>query len=401
MPRAGGIGDGLVRAQLDRFDLIGFDACLMATYEIAAVLAPFADTLLASEELEPGHGWDYRALEGMRSGQAHSPDDVGALLVAGCEAHSMLWGTFRTITLSLLDLGAIAALTEELEAFSQLITRDITRYAATMGRQRESVLRFGGRGQRSGGTWMYDLGHLISLAATEAPELAPAAARVNQRLNAVVRQNHIGPLVENATGISIYFPTKEAYRAGYDDVDGIDSWRNFISSLYSAGDEIEDPVVFATPERIATVTRSDDGVEVSGFIEFGASNVVATTLTYGFETEGGSIYLLGDVAGKTSVDDGRASAIWNEKILVLRQGDARANVYFSAPPTSEGDVIRIDTPFSYRGLERAAERVVMWSVVVNISDGRIEQQTFYTVGNLYGEFLPQPGSNLYPLVKRE
>jgi len=41
------------------FDLIGFDACLMATLETAIVLEPYADYMIASEEVEPGIGWYY------------------------------------------------------------------------------------------------------------------------------------------------------------------------------------------------------------------------------------------------------------------------------------------------------------------------------------------------------
>lgn len=40
-------------------DIIGFDACLMATYEMAAHMAGYADYMVASEELEPGLGWNY------------------------------------------------------------------------------------------------------------------------------------------------------------------------------------------------------------------------------------------------------------------------------------------------------------------------------------------------------
>src|SRR5690606_5837113 len=47
--------DGLAIGTLD---MVGFDACLMATYEVASALAPYADRLVASQELEPGHGWD-------------------------------------------------------------------------------------------------------------------------------------------------------------------------------------------------------------------------------------------------------------------------------------------------------------------------------------------------------
>ena len=48
-----------LQASGQRFDVIGFDACLMATAEIAAYLHPYTRYLLASEEVEPSHGWNW------------------------------------------------------------------------------------------------------------------------------------------------------------------------------------------------------------------------------------------------------------------------------------------------------------------------------------------------------
>ena len=45
-----------------KFDIIGFDACLMANLETAAVLEDHADYMVASQEIEPPGGWDYKAL---------------------------------------------------------------------------------------------------------------------------------------------------------------------------------------------------------------------------------------------------------------------------------------------------------------------------------------------------
>ncbi|MBQ3273223.1 MAG: hypothetical protein IJH44_08330 [Solobacterium sp.] len=42
-----------------KFDVVGFDACLMANAETAVAVAPYADYLIASEETEPGTGWYY------------------------------------------------------------------------------------------------------------------------------------------------------------------------------------------------------------------------------------------------------------------------------------------------------------------------------------------------------
>lgn len=47
---------------MSQLDLIGFDACLMANLESFLPFASVADKMIASEELEPGSGWDYTFL---------------------------------------------------------------------------------------------------------------------------------------------------------------------------------------------------------------------------------------------------------------------------------------------------------------------------------------------------
>ena len=42
-----------------KLEFIGFDACLMANVETAYALKDGASFLIASEETEPGTGWDY------------------------------------------------------------------------------------------------------------------------------------------------------------------------------------------------------------------------------------------------------------------------------------------------------------------------------------------------------
>lgn len=45
-----------------RLDLIGFDSCLMANLETAYALRETSKIFVASEELEPGWGWNYRSI---------------------------------------------------------------------------------------------------------------------------------------------------------------------------------------------------------------------------------------------------------------------------------------------------------------------------------------------------
>jgi hypothetical protein len=47
------------KAQLD---VLGFDACLMGAAEVVSALGKYAHVFVGSQELVPGHGWDYNAL---------------------------------------------------------------------------------------------------------------------------------------------------------------------------------------------------------------------------------------------------------------------------------------------------------------------------------------------------
>lgn len=52
---------GAIRDSGVKFDMVGFDACLMQNIEIANQLEPYADYYLGSQESEPSTGWYYTA----------------------------------------------------------------------------------------------------------------------------------------------------------------------------------------------------------------------------------------------------------------------------------------------------------------------------------------------------
>ena len=51
-----------------KLDILGFDACLQASFGVIATVAEFAHYIVASEDLAPGHGWDYRGLKPENAG---------------------------------------------------------------------------------------------------------------------------------------------------------------------------------------------------------------------------------------------------------------------------------------------------------------------------------------------
>lgn len=56
-----------------KIDIVGFDACLMATAEIAYQYRDVASYLVASEQTEPGDGWDYRFLTKLTANPSLTP----------------------------------------------------------------------------------------------------------------------------------------------------------------------------------------------------------------------------------------------------------------------------------------------------------------------------------------
>jgi hypothetical protein len=138
-----GIAAGLEGAGVDKLDLLGFDACLMATYEVASTFAPRADRLLASHELEPGHGWDYTALQSVVDNGGATVDELGAALIDGFEAQATAEDTAAEITLSLIDLGAMGEVDAALANFSAQLRERATTISPMVGRSLSTTLSFG------------------------------------------------------------------------------------------------------------------------------------------------------------------------------------------------------------------------------------------------------------------
>ncbi len=61
--------------QNKKFDVVGFDACCMSMLEIAYTIAPFAHYMVASQELEPGAGWNYEEIFSLFTSTSPSPLD--------------------------------------------------------------------------------------------------------------------------------------------------------------------------------------------------------------------------------------------------------------------------------------------------------------------------------------
>ncbi len=181
---------------------VGFDACLMASAELACVVSEFSHYLVASQEVEPSFGWNYSFLSKYSSSDTPSLiKNIASEYLTACEAYYKKKGyTDRDTTLSCMDLSHAGELQSSLNALFAAALKDIDeKYSLLTARRVESRAL----GRASTGS-EYDLIDLSDLAA-QMVDLYPTEA-VN--LRAAVEKT----VIENRTnttdccGLSLYYP---------------------------------------------------------------------------------------------------------------------------------------------------------------------------------------------------
>jgi Clostripain family len=109
-----------------KLDILGFDACDIATVEMACQLEPFAKYLLGSQIGVPLPGWPYdRILDRIRNphGRVMGPPELGSYIVRRfCESYS---AEARTVSLTLLDLNRAQGLLDVMKLFALILATAI------------------------------------------------------------------------------------------------------------------------------------------------------------------------------------------------------------------------------------------------------------------------------------
>ena len=178
-----------------KFDIIGFDACLMATLETALVAGQYGDYLIASEAVEPGTGWYYTNwLSALSSDPAMDSLDVGKNII---DDYVKTSGSSQT-TLSMTDL---AELSGTVPAAFKAFSSSTSQLIAGDGFNTVATARSGSRDfSTSSKINQIDLIHFAENLATE------EAKTLASTLGSAVKYNRNSTNVSHANGLSIYFP---------------------------------------------------------------------------------------------------------------------------------------------------------------------------------------------------
>ncbi|MEK8021746.1 MAG: clostripain-related cysteine peptidase, partial [Candidatus Parabeggiatoa sp.] len=111
-----------IREQIDNpLDIVVYDACLMASIEVAQITATVANAMAGSAELEPGHGIDYaHILSHVSQTPPANGIDFGKVVKTGYIQHTKDEKTFdkSQITYSVFDLTQMVLFSETFKDFA-------------------------------------------------------------------------------------------------------------------------------------------------------------------------------------------------------------------------------------------------------------------------------------------
>ena len=175
--------------------------------------------LVASEELEPGAGWNYRPLlADLVARPDMSPVDLGRMVVS---KYSDRYGAYHDTTLSLLDLSKVEPATEAISNLAEALMKGANRKLVHSAR---APLRTFGAGDGLM-TSVDVIAFAEALEAVAKDPLASSARVVKETARAMVDVSYASESdsirATRAQGLAIYFPATRAdylsdtFRAGY------------------------------------------------------------------------------------------------------------------------------------------------------------------------------------------
>ena len=204
----------LGRSTSDKFEWIGYDACLMQVQDIAEFNSQYFNYMIASEESEAGAGWDYDNWLDDAYAKKTTPD----ILKAICDSFLAEQGSSSDQTLSYLDLSYMSAYKSAWETMSTTIKSMIGTYGKTNFQTLMKTCQYYGTDSDSEGYSYFgilDAKDVVNkIRATSA--FSSASTQTQAVLTAfanLVKYSKAGKQAGNSYGLCCFFPMKDG--SGY------------------------------------------------------------------------------------------------------------------------------------------------------------------------------------------
>lgn len=191
----------------EKWEFIGFDACLMGSVEAANILANYAKYMYGSEEIEPGAGWNYTEIGNfLANNPGATGADLGKVVCDSFYQGCIDIGDYEVCTLSVIDLSKMDQVVMSFNDFAKDVYEngEDADSLSTMIRQIESTEIFGSSVSEGGCFNMLDVCALAESCSDYSSNVAAVRSAVD---DAVLYKIH-GPDHPDSCGLSLYFPVQ-------------------------------------------------------------------------------------------------------------------------------------------------------------------------------------------------
>lgn len=262
------------------FDFIGYDACLMATAEVAYALSPYAKYLGASQELEPGSGWDWTAvinalsqkpsLDSLQFGKALADSFIAKQTREGDAIraqHGAKYAEDRYNTFSISDLSKIRPLVDALASLGAGLSTEVIAPGGWLkiAERRARAMSFGGTATEDTDT--LDLVDIYQFAQRlrEVNLVPNEAVALQAALRDAVAYRKTGDLATtSANGLSVYFPSRAAKTSAlntltkyYEPMQFPDAYKSLLKSYAQQAGVLPSIINISSPIIAANVMQSN------------------------------------------------------------------------------------------------------------------------------------------------
>jgi len=222
------------------FNLIGFDACLMGSLEVAYQLRNYGNILVVSEETEPGLGWDYQAiLNYLTQNPTSNAEMLGQKIVDSYKDAiiAVVPKLSFNITLASIDLKKIDNV---ISAFNRFVAA-IYNYPDTIQEyiQMEIAMKDAeeyGKANIFTPAEFYDLYDIAKLVGENVgqtdPDVANTSSNLRNAIDSAVLYTWSGSAHPESHGLSIWMPEEDQYTSKVNAYSQLDFAQDTVWSTY-------------------------------------------------------------------------------------------------------------------------------------------------------------------------
>jgi hypothetical protein len=223
---------------LEKFDVIGYDACQMGMFNALYPLEDYTEYYVASSENEWGYGWDYTNLiNSITSNLEQDAQSLASIIVETYSDSFSQVSWHNEYTLSSINMSYLNSLAQKLNNFSSIVQNNATNsdWDAIKAAHEATAIYAGQKDYLDFGDFFKNI-----IESNSQDVIINASTDVSNAYSWLI--DYSKGNVTDYTGMSIYLPGPGANdNGGYlQDFEELLPWRNFVSELTQVGVDKQD-----------------------------------------------------------------------------------------------------------------------------------------------------------------